>query len=543
MVLRNRLQYQLSRLITTERKLYFKDQIWKGAKYTVYGWAGLLLVSAMTFGFQSEVAERRYPSPSEWSFKSRMSYRQAKTAENPDPNSTGLVDWSYVGQVYRLLIERLEDSKIDGEGLQPILKDEGDIYVAGLGKTGFDISAKSEPWRRGYHICLMGAAKAAENRDGWMRDTTRNIVFPPEVVVGPSNPRPKPVPFGAKAAPLEENCVPVFEPAETFYMKILMTHGFTSRQRLDAALAYADWLDFKGLSTTAEDMYDWGLDIAMGALPEGTNNVIDIRTGIVDSKATYVSSNALLATTSLAGHHARNGNLAAALPIFLSVLRARRQLPQPDSSFIPETKQQDQSFLSTVFSLCKSLLVTPPYPPAPLTGDEIPSRTPTSMCEEAAVMSHIGEILFASSASGSSSKSPPDSPVGPPIPSTATVDQLKNQQAGLSWTREAVDLAEATLASAEKNDAEARDKCSECLAVGMDNWSTMVAKMLRDERQATPATQQKTGSWFWGNGSKVEGEARWERESKLVNERLGRVQRLLNKEADRKASAGGFLFV
>ena len=537
-----RLQYQLSRLITTERKLYFKDQLWKGAKYTVYGWAGLILVSAMAFGFQSEVAERRHPSPSEWTFKSRMSYRQAKTAENPDPNGTGLIDWSYVGQSYRLLIERLEDPAIDGQGLQPILKEEGDIYVAGLGKAGFDVLAKSEPWRRGYHNCLMGAAKAAENRDGWVRDMTRNIVFPPEVVVGPSNPRPKPVPFGAQNAPLEQDCVPVFEPAETFYMKILTTHGFTSRQRLDAALAYADWLDFKGLSTTAEDMFDWGLDIALGALPQGTNNVIDIKTGIIDSKATYVSSNALLATTSLAAHHARTGNLAAALPIFLSVLRARRQLPQPDSNFISKPKQQDQSFLSTMFSVFKSLLVAPPHPPAPPTGDEIPSRTPTSMCEEAAVMSHIGEILFASSASSSSSKSPADSPVGPPIPSTATTSQLRNQQAGLSWTREAVDLAEATLASSDKADAEARDKCSECLAVGMDNWSTMVAKMLKDERQATPATQQKTGSWFWGNSAEVEGEARWERESKLVNERLGRVQRLLNKEADRKASTGGFLF-
>ena len=540
---RTPLQQQLSRLITTERKLYLKDQLWKGAKYTVYGWVGLILLATMAFGFQTEVAERRFPSPSEWTFRTRTSYRFAKSAENPDPNDAGLIDWSNVGQAYHQLIERLEDPTIDGQGLRPVLQEDGDIYVAGLGKAGLDISSKSEPWRRGYYACLMGAAKAAENRDGWVRDTTRNVVFPPEVVIGPSNPRPKPVPFGAQAAPLEENCVPVFEPAEVFYMKVLTTHGFNSKQRLDAALAYADWLDYKGLSATAEDMYDWGLDIATGALPEGANNVVDINSGVIDSKATHISSNILLATTSLAIHHARNNNLAIALPIFVSVLRARRQLPE--SKPIPKSglTSQNQSSLAIVFSFFKSLLITPPYPPAPPTGDETPTRTPAAKCEEARVMSHIGEILFASSATTPVSKTPLDNPMGPPIPSTATTAQLQNQQSGLSWTREAVDLAEATLVSADKNDAEARERCSECLAVAMDNWSTMVAKMLKDERRATPMSQQKTGSWFWGNTSETSGEARWERESKLVDERLERVQKLLNKEADRKTSTGGLFFM
>lgn len=124
-----------------------------------------------------------------------------------------------------------------------------------------------------------------------------------------------------------------------------------------------------------------------------------------------------------------------------------------------------------------------------------------------------------------------------------TAGQLENQRSGLSWTREAVDLAEATLVSAEEGDEEARNKCSECLAVGMSNWSTMVATMLKDERRATSTTVQKTGSWFWGSGPEVEGAARWERESELVDARLGRVQRLLSREADRKASSGGFFFM
>lgn len=497
----------------------------------------------MGFGFQTEVAERRYPTPSEWTFMTRMRYRVAQGTENPDSDETGIIDWSSIGKTYQDLIERLEDPSIDGQGLRPILQDEGDIYVEGLGKAGLDISSKSEPWRRGYYTCLMGAAKASENRDGWVRDTTRNVVFPIEVVIGPSNPRPKAVPFGAQPAPLEENCVPVFEPAEKFYMKILTTHGFTSRQRLNAAIAYADWLDFKGLTSTAEDMYDWGLDIAMGSLPVGVNNVIDIKTGVINSEAKYVSSNMLLATTSLAVHHARNNNLAAALPIFLSVLRARRQLPGPDSLSVLESSSNFESLPSSILSFFKSLIMTPPYPPPPSTGDEVPARTPAALCEEAGIMTHIGEILFASSSTPSLTKPPSNTSIGPRIPSTSTTSQLQSQQSGLSWTREAVDLAEETLISAEKTDEEARDKCSECLTVGMENWFTMVNEMLKTERQAAPKPQQMTGSWFWGPRSEAEGLARWAQESKLVEERSGRVRRLLSKEEDRKASSGGLLSV
>ena len=540
---RNQFQNQLFRLLTTERKLYLKDQIWKGAKYTVYGWAGLLLLSMMAFGLQNEVLERRFPSPPEWTMRSRMIYRIAKSEEHPDPNGTGLTNWTSAGDGYRQLLKRLEDPSRDGQDLRPNLQ-EGDIYISGLGRAGLDISSKSEPWRRGYYACLMGAAKASENRDGWVCDTTRKTAFPPEVVIGPSNPHPKPVPYGAASAPLEENCVPAFEPAETYYMKILTTHGFTTRQRLDAALAYADWLDFKGLSSTAEEMYDWGLDIAMAALPVGVNNVIDIQSGVIDQRATYISSNMLLATTSLALHHARNNNLAAALPIFLSVLRARRQLPALSSQAEAGSDSREGSSIAQVLSFFRSMIVTPPYPPAPPTGDEIPLRTPAARCEEAGVMAHIGEILFASSLAASSAKTSSNTLRGPPVSSQFATGCLEGQQSGLSWTRDAVDLAEATLTSANKDDDEAQEKCAECLAVGMDNWSTMVAKLLKDERQAKAEKQPKaSSSWLWDNSATVEDGGRWEHESQMVDERLENVRRLLSKEADRKDRKGGYLFM
>lgn len=541
---RYRFQNQLSRLITTERKLYLKDQLWKGAKWSVYGWVGLLLLNVMAFGLQHEILERRFPSPPEWTMRSRIMYREAKSKEHPDPNGTGLTDWTNAAGGYRQVLERLEDPSIDGQDLRPILKDEGDIYVAGLGRAGLDVSSKSEPWRRGYYACLMGAARASENRDGWVRDTTRNIAFPPEVVIGPSNPRPKPVPYGAASAPLEENCVPANEPAETYYLKILTTQGFNTRQRLDAALAYADWLDFKGLSSTAEEMYDWGLDIAVGALPVGINNVVDIKSGVIDQKATYISSNVLLATTSLAFHHARNSNLAAALPIYLSVLRARRQIPTLPSQVIKGSNLREGSSIAQVLSFFQSIIVTPPYPPAPPTGDEVPVRTSAATCEEAGVMAHVGEILFASSFASSSARASSNNPRESLVPSLSTTGSLKSQQSGLSWTRDAVDLAEATLTSADKDDDEAREKCSECLAVGIENWSKMVAKLLKDERQAKVGKQPRANSsWLLGSSAAAEDEGKWERESQVVEERLGNVRKLLSREADIKERKSGYLFM
>ena len=510
----------------------------------MYSWAGLTLLSIMAFGLQQETLERRFPSPPEWTMRSRIVYRNMKSNEHPGPSGTGLTDWIKVVNGYCQLLKRLEDPLVDGRDARPVLQEEGDIYVAGLGRIGLDVSSKSEPWRRGYYACLLGAAKASENRDGWVRDTTRNIAFPPEFVIGPSNPRPKPVPYGAAPAPLEENCIPAHKPAETYYVKILTTQGFNTRQRLDAALAYADWLDFKGLSSTAEEMYHWGLDIAMGALPVGVNSFMNIKSGVMDHRATYVSSNLLLATTSLASYHARNHNLAAALPIYLSILRARRLLIASSSQDEVWSNSRKGSSIAGVLSVFRSLLITPPYPPAPPTGDEIPLRTPAAICEEAGVMAHVGEILFASASPTPSAMTATKPPQGSLVPPESAAVQLKSQQFGLSWTRDAVDLAEATLTSADKNDEEAKDKCSECLAVGIDNWSTMVAKLLKDERHLKAEKQPKaSSSWLWGNSAAVEDQGRWERESQVVDERYENVQKLLSREADRKEKKAGYLLM
>lgn len=517
-------QYQISRLLTTERKRYFKNELKTAAKYTIYGWTLFGLFSIFMFGVNGELNERRYPTPPEWTTITRFNYLSARAVENPNENETGLVDWVDVGQRYMILLLRLENLAKDGAGIEPILGDEGDILIKGVGKSGRDVSAKSEPWREGYHAVLMGAARAAEHLDGWVSDTTRNVCFPPEVVIGPSNPHPKPVPFGATSPPLEENCVPAFPSPQIFYTKLLTTRGFSTKQRLDAALAYADWLDFKGLPSSAEEAYDWGLDIALGALPVGVNNVVDIKTGVINDSADYISLNVLLATTHLAIHHAQNNNLATALPIFLSILRARRNLPPPiKSSPARLNSRQPYSILSAI----KSMITHPPYPIPSSTGDENQTRTPTAICEEAAIMAHIGEVLFASSLATEKATS------------SSRSKTAQTRRSGLSWTRDSVDLAESILLTAPHHDREARQKCAQCLGVGMENWSKMVGRMQRVE-SAEPdgRTAQNHTPWafLWSKPfsreevDEQQGGGKWVREAEMVEQRLATVKRIMREE-------------
>lgn len=525
-------QYQsrLARYLTTERKERIKSEAKLTVHYLFYGHLIAGGVIALIWLVSIEIKERRYQTPPEWSFKTRSLYRTARIISEPNFSISGITEWPQVGNNYWVALSRLEDPSLDGKGLQIPPGDDHRAYVVGIDALGFtrnglDLTPKSEEWRRGYYSALMGAARAAEHLDEEVRDTTRNITFPAEHMIGPSNPRPKPVPHGAASPPLEENCVPASESPQTFYTKILTSTGFSTRQRLDAALAYADWLDFKGLHESAEEMYDWGLDIAMGALPTGVNNVVDTQTGIISNSATYVSNNLLKATTALAIHHAQNHNLTSALSILLSVLRARKQLSLPP---IPDPPKAELSTMEWIISTAKFILITPPYPPPPPSGDEVPIRTPKAICEEAAIMAHIGEILFAS---------PNDDPKAP-RKATKRQDTLRKQQSGLSWTRDAVDVSESTLTSLDEADLDGRQTCAECLRTGMDNWSAMVRKMLKDQQHPVSTKEEKVDNgrgWFWERQSTTEeveeDEGEWEHELQLVDERMGSIQRLLENEA------------
>lgn len=486
-------QRQLARLLTTESKKYIKEQVWIAGKWTLFLWTSVGLLFVAAFGVQNEILERRTPSPHEWSVVSRMNYRSARAQEDPDFWPSGLTDWASTGSMYKGVLERLEDPNIDGAGLCE--QEEGGLLVPGVGKAGLDVSAKSEPWRRGYHEVLMGCAKAAEHLDGWVKDTTRRICFPPDVVIGPSNPNPRPCPPYAHEAPLEENCVPAFEGPETYYMKVLTTKGFTTGQRLDAALAYADWLDFKGLPGSASEMYTWALDIAAAGIPNAAE-VIDTTTAVLRDGPARASPNIARAATAVATHHARQRDVSKALPIFLSVLRARTTAPPSTapSHQPPSASSNDAGVLSAV----RAVLAPPAHPPAPPTGDDALARTPASLCDEAALKTYVGEILFATSPS--------------------------SRDTGLGWTRDAVADAEAGVSDASGLALGDKERCAQCLEVALGNLGKMLGVLAEEEKEKGG---KEKGGWlsFLGKGEKgQEGEGPWAREEREVQERIVRLK-------------------
>jgi hypothetical protein len=439
---------------------------------------------AWAFGFTHELLDREFPAPPEWTHRSRFKYHSAKGVEVPE-SLIGVTDWAQVGQAWQQLLDRLEDETKDGKDLAE--QEEGGIMVLGVGQTGLDITAKSEPWRRGYYETLMGCAKAAEHLDGKVLDITRHHVFPPEYVIGPSNPNPKPTPPWRPSAPLEENCVPAYEPPEAYYLKVITTKGFTTKQRLDAAISYAEWLDFKGMHETAEEMLRWGTDIATEALSLQTtaSAVIDPKTGAIKAEAPVINENILIAATALAVHHAQTNNISTALPILLSVLRARRTAPLENptstatSSSPSKAPQTDIAAMSDMMKSVWALLQEVKYPPAPPTGNENSMRTPDELCEEASVMVYIGEILFASSTA--------------------------QHESGIAWTRDAVTLAEECIRSPYVSLFN-KKKSVDCLRVGLENWRAMV-------EAATASLEIEVGA------PKEEGWKSW------IEEKLGWEQR------------------
>jgi hypothetical protein len=394
----------------------------------------------------------------------RFRFRRGKWWQVPENNEDeGFPNWARVYSELQYALNRLEDPNKDGAGIQD--QEEGGILVPGVGKAGFDISTKSEEWRQGYYEVLMGMAMAAERLEGWVTTKWRRNVWAPEFVPSETNKRPKAVLPGMPEIPDEEHRVPAADPPETFYLKIITSKGFTTHQRLTAALGYADWLSFKELPDSAEEMYRWALDIAIAGLPSADpTQVIDRDSGILSSTAPKEATtpNVIYAATNLGTFLAGHGRVAAALPIFISVLRARLNADEAISP-PPAKASKDSSLTATVLGLLKE----PDYPPVPPSGDETLLRTEADRCEEAALKTYIGEILFATAASSASQR-----------------------QQGLSWVREGVSTSKLaqSLDPIRAND-DLRKKCEQCEEVGLEAWGkimTYLAAEARDKRdQAT----------------------------------------------------------
>lgn len=462
-----------------------------------------------------ESDERRNPTPGEWSYSARSLLRGARSRiRQGKDGGVGILDWAKVGTEFRYCLALLEDPTKDGKGVEGVHEEGLEGVVRAL-----DVSGKSWPWRAGYFEVVMGCAAAAEHLDGMVADVTRGgMVFPKEVVVGPGNPDPRPVPGYMEAAPLEENCVRPFAKPETYYMRILTGVGFTSRQRIDAALGYANWLEYQGTEASAGEMYAWAVDMAREALPSNPDAIIDRHSNVLkfEEDATGASYNLLRTTTAFAIHSARRGDVQTALPILLSVLRARRAAPVspfPISPDAPPTTEPKTDY-GKAFDFAAQLVKPTPFPPPPASGDDPLMRASGKPgCEEAELMLYIGEILFATSA---------------------------QSDEGLGWTKQAVNIADATLHAPEDKNAllseqAARDekqKCRECLTAGLSNWETMLLR-LRD-KQAAGAEREgprdagwfEWKGWFGSNSPAVKGRVTEEVEKGMVEGELRRVDEL-----------------
>ncbi|KAL1882047.1 hypothetical protein VTK73DRAFT_2761 [Phialemonium thermophilum] len=516
-------QTQRVRYLTTERKQWIKYEVKLGLKYTVYFWIAICCVGAGAFAIQQEILERQYPTPHEWRFLTRTRFKSAHAERDRADNRS--TDWVVVMELVKGVVERLEDPKIDGRGVKDAAPDAPPLTK--------DISAMSEPWRRGYYEAMMLYAMAAEHLDGWVMDKTRNIAFPPEVVVGPSNPRPKPVPAGAQKAPREEDCEVAYPAPDDIYMKIISTEGFTPRQRMDAALAYANYLEYKGVTGPASVMYERALSLAISSRPSDAPNPVNQKTWVLDDSAGPPTSNILASLTALATFQARIGNVSTALPVLVSILKARRSLPLSDkrpvyqSSALGRPNRSGTGVMETVLSL----IWPPPYTVPPGDGNTPPVRGPKELCEEAALLSNIGEIIYAT--------------------------RPASREEGIAWTREAVDIAEEQLhrlgggggrggGPATAEDRAALKTCRDCLSTGLTNWDAMVARLAREEaarREAATGRPPKKASWFalWGEGE-VADQDRWAAEERVVQDRRRRAAELLD-ELEPPKSGGSSIFI
>lgn len=450
--------------------------------------AGLVIF----FFVQEEYLERLHPTPHEWTYITRKFLRDSKELEDP---KDGNIQWAgSLGRVRNALM-RLSDPKKDGAGLVP-LSDKTDPELEDpIEFVPYDITAKSEEWRRGYFEALMTAAKAAEHVDGWVLDTTRNMVSPARFMIGPSNPNPDPIPPGAAHAPLEENCINAFPSAHRWYMKILATQGFTPRQRLEAALEYASFMEYKGQPEVARSLQDLALGeaskgLSADALPYHT------KTLVLKEGTGSPSLNILEALTSIANSKARGGDISGSLAMYISLLKARRGLSDERP---PEIRSRPLNV--PVYQKIINLFLPPAYPAPRPDGTQPPWRSVEERCQEASLQVYIGEILYATS----------------------------SKDDGLSWTRDGVDLAEEQLRSAGLGSGSKAVKklCRECLSTGLENWHTMVSRLaMAEAAKEESGTVNKTGIFsFWGGAKEPEG--RWAAEKAVVQERVRRTKEIM----------------
>lgn len=411
----------------------------------------------------------------------------------------------------------LEDPKAYGDGIVklPEVVDTGNAWNTAM--VPHDISAKDEEWRRGYFEGAIAMARVLERTEYLVLDKSRNQVWPPQFVIGPSNPRPEPTPAGAPPPPREEDCVAAYPNPDMFYRKLANTIGFSPRQQLELRLQEAAYWEYKGEHKKVHDCLSQGLELAQG---DGKGSKIEEWVKIDDlvpvrrTGGVPPSANMLDVVTAIADFYARTDRISHALTAYVSLLNARRSLaPGP-----PEGSVKRVSPRVPLHQKVIQFFQQDPYPAPPPDGFQAPWRSAEERCQEAALQLHIGEIMFAQ----------------------------KSREEGLAWTRDGVDEAELQMRSLELNEPkQTRVTCKECLSVGLENWTTMVARLAREERKkeaerANGAPDKTWGLSFWKGRDEPDG--RWQAEEKVVADRVARTRELVEDLEDKKSPVWASLF-
>ena len=464
-------------------------------RYTVMLWAAAASVFVIAFTVTMELDERKHPTPHEWGYFSRASLRLAQYTRAAE--SLARINWSKVIAPAREAVRRLESPDIDGKDLVRIVDRQDPSSATPNEFCIYDVTAKSEEWRRGYFEALMLLADSSQHVEGWLRDKKLHVTSPPEYVVGPSNPHPTPLPPGFKERPHEEDCVSAFPSAEDWFVKILATTGFTARQRIEASLAYANFLSFMRRPEEVEPLLQLALAEATPRVEEA-KLPYNKKTFVLNDKAGPPSANVLDVLTKVALHKVRDHkDSTTALPILLSILKARRGLSNVPP--LSDPKKPANSKPLSRFDQMAGFLSPPPYPPPPSDGTQPPWRSTEERCQEASLHIYIGEILFATS----------------------------SRVEGLAWTRDAVDSSEEELRSidARAPDLKAKQVCRDCLRTSLENWSKMVSTLAKEEKLKKESGTQSSTLSFWSGSQEVEG--RWEAEQAVVDERINRTLELV----------------
>lgn len=499
---RSLVQRHVARVLSTENKRYVKQQTVLAAKWTGLGFVVIGLLAFATYSWRCELIERVNPSPPEWSYLTRSAWRTAWLSYSDDVSQMARVDWGRVGEYWRLCLLRLEDQEKDGKGVVSISPQGASAHeaVRGVGPAGLDVSSKSEAWKAGYAEAVMRTALAAEHLQGMVYDRRQDAFFPKSTVIGPSNPSPRRLP-PQSTPPREEDCEDAFPNPAVLYNRIAHGVGFTPKQRIDALHAHANWLEFNKDTLGAEEQYQYAIAVARSSLPSHSipTNSTEIAVNRpsnadINAHPESATSNLVNSLTAQATYLSRTSRLSEALPILLSNLHTVRYAISHPSQ--PST----------------SGTITQPKPPGPLAGwsaklfrpDEFPlplstgneplsSVAPAALkCREAELMAYIGEILFSTSTS--------------------------RQDDGLSWTRSAAESAAVTLreiaetsrtvqgdgAQKERErerktgmEKAERERCRECLVMGLVNWEVMAGRLAERGEQRQESTGWK--GWFGGS--------------------------------------------